>query len=215
MGKTTTKPEGATSFKETAFGIISRSRLLRLELEGTKKGLEYLYGLVKERKDVIITPQLMCKLHGVSFGWIFPRWAGKYRTIQVTYSGKEAPPYYQISELVTNCCKDLEERIKQLPDPDKEGFIVEVGKLLAWFQHRFVVIHPFQDYNGRIARMLTVLILITLSLPPIEIKAESKIDRKRYITAMKDADADNFSTLEGLIGHALSETLEQFRRKHV
>lgn len=210
MGKITTKPKGATSYKETAFGIISRSKLLRLELEGTKKGLEYLYGLVKEQKSVPITPQLVCKLHGVSFGWIFPRWAGKYRKIQVTFSGKEAPPYYQIPELVTNFCKDLEERIKQLPNPDREGFIVEVGKLLAWFQHRFVVIHPFQDYNGRIARMLTVLILITLSLPPIEIKAESPADRKRYITAMQDADAGNFSTLEGLIGHALGETLEQF-----
>jgi Fic family protein len=215
MGKTTTKPEGATSYKETAFGFISRSKLLRLELEGTKKGLEYLYGLVKERKNVTITPQLICKLHGLSFGWIFPQWAGKYRNIQVTFSGKEALPYYQIPESVTNLCKDLEERIKQLPDPDREEFIVEMGKLLAWFQHRFVVIHPFQDYNGRIARMFTVLILLTRNLPPIEIKAESPTDRKRYITAMQDADAGNFSTLEELIGHALGETLEQFRRKHV
>lgn len=140
------------------------------------------------------------------------RWAGKYRNIQVTFSGKEAVPYYQLPELVSNLCKDLEVRIKQLPKPNKAEFIIEIGKLLAWFQHRFVFIHPFQDYNGRTARMLTILILLKLNLPPIELKAETKKDRKRYLTAMQDADAGNFSTLEALIDHALAETLEQFRR---
>lgn len=212
MGKTTTKPKGSTSYKETAFGIISRSELLQLEIEGTKKGLEYLYGLIKQEKIVAITPRLICTLHGVSFGWIFPTWAGKFRTIQVTFSGKEAIPYYQLPELVTNFCKDLDMRIKALPTPDDAEFIVEVGRLLAWFQHRFVVIHPFQDYNGRIARMLTLLILLTLNLPPIELRAETKTDRRRYLSAMRDADEGNLSTLEALIGHALGETLEHFRK---
>ena len=35
--KTSTKPEGATSYKETSFGIIPRSKLLKLEIEGTNK----------------------------------------------------------------------------------------------------------------------------------------------------------------------------------
>lgn len=39
MKKSSTKPKGATSYKETAFGIIPHPKLLRLELEGTKKGL--------------------------------------------------------------------------------------------------------------------------------------------------------------------------------
>lgn len=212
MVRTTTKPQGATSYKDTAFGIIPRSKLLLLELDGTKKGLEYLHDLIKKQKNVTITPQLICTLHGISFGWIFPKWAGKYRNIQVTFSGKEAMSYYQLPELVMNLCKDLEKQIKQLPRPNTTEFIVEVGKLLAWFQHRFVVIHPFQDYNGRIARMLTLLILLTLNLPPIEFRADTNTDRKRYILAMRDADAGNYSTLETLISHALRETLEKFRK---
>src|SRR5258708_7863567 len=33
MAKSTTKPHGATSYKDTAFGIISRSKLLKLTLK--------------------------------------------------------------------------------------------------------------------------------------------------------------------------------------
>src|SRR3989338_2514660 len=80
MKKSPTKPKGSTSYKETAFGIIPRSNLLKLELEGTKKGLEYLHDLIKQNKEVRITPELICKLHKVAFGWIFPNWGGKYRS---------------------------------------------------------------------------------------------------------------------------------------
>ena len=31
--------KGSTSYKETSFGIIPRSKLIKLELEGIKKGL--------------------------------------------------------------------------------------------------------------------------------------------------------------------------------
>ena len=109
-----------------------------------------------------------------------------------------------------NLCSDLNERLKHFPNPTSGNFIVEVVKLLAWFQHRFVYIHPFQDYNGRIARMITVLILLKLNLPPMELKAETNIDRKRYIIAMQRADGGDFVRLEWLIHQALREALERF-----
>lgn len=207
MKQTNTKPKGATSYKETAFGILPRIKLLQLELEGTKKGLEHIYTLVKNTQDVRITPKIICELHKTSFGWMFPTWAGKYRKIQVTYSDKEAPLYYQIPERITNLCNDTHERLKTLPAPMDGSYITEVVSLLAWFQHQFVWIHPFQDYNGRIARMLTILILLKLNLPPIELKAETGADRNRYLRAMRKADDGDTSLLETLISQALTEAL--------
>lgn len=110
MSKSKTKPKGATSYKETAFGIIPRSELIILELEGTKRGLEYIQNIIENKKELKVTQDLICKLHEISFGWIFPKWAGKYRKIQVTFSGKEAPFYYQIPELIINLCNDLVEQ---------------------------------------------------------------------------------------------------------
>ncbi|MBI3384980.1 hypothetical protein HY030_02185 [Candidatus Gottesmanbacteria bacterium] len=89
MKTSSTKPEGATSYKETAFGILSRNKLLKLEIEGTKKGLDFLYGLIKSNNKTPISPEFICKLHQVSFGWIFPTWAGKFRTIGVPTPAKK------------------------------------------------------------------------------------------------------------------------------
>lgn len=202
MKKSSTKPRGATSYKDSAFGIISRPKLLELELEGTKRGLE----LLAKAYKLEITPELILRIHKEAFGWIFPSWAGKYRTIRVEFSGKEAVMPHQIPELIANLCADLDERLKHL-DPQDENFINHVVKLLAWFQHRFVWIHPFQDYNGRIARILTILILLKLNLPPVEIKAETGLDRKKYLESMYAADEGNYQKLENLIGVALSESL--------
>lgn len=213
MKKSSAKPEGATSYKETALGIIPRPKLLKLELKGTKRGLDFIYHQKSKDKTIKITPEFICKLHEVSFGWIFPKWAGNYRKIQVTFSGKEAPSYFKIPEFVVNLCKDLEERLKHLPNPQTDKYILEVVKLLAWFQYKFVFIHPFQDYNGRTARMLTILLLLELNLPPVEITAEKGSDRKRYIAAMQKGDRDDLSLLENIISQAVYEGLERFQRR--
>ncbi|MBI3384979.1 Fic family protein [Candidatus Gottesmanbacteria bacterium] len=113
--------------------------------------------------------------------------------------------------MIDNLCKDLDERIKHLPNVENSEFITEIVKLLAWFQHSFVVIHPFQDYNGRIARMLTIYILLCLNLPPLEIKAENTRDRKRYISTLQKADAGDYSTLENIIGLSLNESLQKIK----
>lgn len=199
MKSTSTKPKGATSYKQTAFGIVPRAKLLHLEIEGTKRGLEFIATNYHQN----ITPEPIIKIHELAFAWIFPDWGGKYRTIRVEYSGKEAPLPHLVPALVTNLCADLEERLKHLDKDNIENII----ELLAWFQHHFVWIHPFQDYNGRLARMLTTYILLQLGLPPIEIKADTKQDRDNYLQAMYSADEGDYSKLEKLIKQALDEAL--------
>lgn len=208
MNKSSSRPVGATTYKETAFGILPRNKLLELEIEGIKRGLEFIHSSIN-RGDLIISTEFVCDLHKISFGWIFPEWAGKFRTIQVKYSDKEAPPYFQLPELIHNLCEDLKARLKLLPAQDDANYISEVIRLIAWFQHRFVFIHPFQDYNGRTARMITIAILLILSLPPLELEVDSPDDRHRYLLSMQQADEGDYSLLEDLLSKALSESLDK------
>lgn len=203
-----TKPKSATSYKETAFGILPRSKIIPLEAAGIKKALRYIIRL--SEKKAKITPELIQNIHKVGFSFIFPDWAGKFRTIDVTVGEYEPPHYSQIAALVKNLCDDLAERLKHIPVPqNEEQFLAEIISLLAWFQHRFVWIHPFKDYNGRIARLLTNLLVLNFGLPVLEIKAETGVDRQRYINAMKAADQYDYSKLERLIANALKESLEK------
>lgn len=208
MAKISTKPKSATSYKDTAFGILPRSKIITLEAEGVKKAQEYILKL--SDKKTAITSELILDLHREGFGFIFPQWAGKFRTIEVTVGAYEPPHFVQVPGLIKNLCDDLTERTKHMPQSENgELFLSELIVIVAWFQHRFVWIHPFQDYNGRVARLLTNLILLNLDLPIITITANTGEEREQYITAMKAADEHDLSKLESLIAKALQESLEK------
>ena len=203
-----TKPKSTTSYKDTAFGIIPRSKVVVFEQEGVKKAQQYTIKLSEDKAK--ITPDLIRNVHKVGFGFIFPDWAGKFRTINVTVGEYEPPHYSRIPELIKNLCDDLSKRLNHLSFPKSgENFLVEVIALLAWFQHRFVWTHPFKDYNGRIARLLTNLLALDLGLPILTIKAETGRDRERYIKALKAADREDYSKLEELIAKALRESFDK------
>jgi len=77
--------------------------------------------------------------------------------------------------------------------------------LLAKLHHDFVLIHPFDDGNGRVARMLVNYVLMRLGYPPIIVPTERKKD---YLTALRLADAGNPAELEDFLGSCVLRSLE-------
>jgi len=198
---------GETSFKQTSFGIIPRSKLILLEIEGTKRAWDFILDK-KSKREIPITVEFIKKLHQVGFGWIFPKMGGKFRKINVTVSSHLPPQFYLISQLIFDFTKDLEVRLKHLPKIENDNFLSELISLLSWSHHRFLWIHPFTDYNGRISRLLTNIILLNLNLPPIELKIETKLGRLKYIHALHSADQGNYAKLEKIIRDAIEESVK-------
>lgn len=203
---------GETSYKETAFGIIPRSKLISLEIEGTKKAWDFI--LKKSQAGKLpLTPNFIKKIHQVGFGWIFPVMSGKFRTIEVTVSKHLPPKFYLIPQLMIDFMKDLKVRIEHLPKIGNDKFIIELIALLSWAHHKFLWIHPFQDYNGRIGRLLNNVILLNLNLPPIELKVETILGRKKYVTALQKADKGDYGDLEKIIKLAVEESAKEVEGK--
>lgn len=67
----------------------------------------------------------------------------------------------------------------------------------AWLHHRFSVIHPFTDGNGRVSRCLATLILLRDDWLPLVI---TRIDRPKYISALRAADHGDLRPLIDLFG---------------
>jgi len=202
------KKIGETSYKETVFGIIPRSKLIPLEIEGIKRAWDFVIKRSSHSK-INITPDLIQKLHEVGFKWIFPKYGGEFRKIEVEVSNHIPPKFYLIPQFILDYTNDLEIRLKNLPELKNKNFIKELISLIAWAHHRFLWIHPFQDYNGRIGRLLNNIICINLNLPPIELKVETKAGRKRYIEALQQADNGNYKALEKIIRSAIEESVRE------
>jgi Fic family protein len=85
------------------------------------------------------------------------------------------PPIHVESEIenLISILTDLEERK------------VKPVVIASWFHHAFTQIHPFQDGNGRLARLLASLILIKHGLFPFTVKGSEK---KKYIDSLEQAD---------------------------
>lgn len=67
----------------------------------------------------------------------------------------------------------------------------------AWLHHRFTLIHPFTDGNGRIARCLATLVLLKDKWLPLVITRQ---DRNNYIDALRNADHGDLRPLVEIIG---------------
>lgn len=69
----------------------------------------------------------------------------------------------------------------------------------AWLHHRFTQIHPFQDGNGRMARVLASYVLLRGNRYPFVVLRQNK---RRYLHALGYADDYDLKSLIEFIDHA-------------
>jgi Fic family protein len=77
--------------------------------------------------------------------------------------------------------------------------------LASEFHYKFIRIHPFDDGNGRTARILMNFILMQYKYPPVIIKTE---DKANYFGVLQLADAGNIEAFIEYIAENLVRSLE-------
>ena len=173
------------------------------EATGHAKAYDYMLTLARS-KDFQISEDVILRLHQLFYSGIDEEKAGRYRTGQVFITGTEyiPPAAEEVPCLMQAFLADLNE---------KRGKLHPVH--LAAFAHRRLVdIHPFQDGNGRTARLLMNLLLINagycvVSIPPVL--------RHDYITALQQAQrgkAPSDVAFVGLIAECEIEAQKDYCR---
>lgn len=77
--------------------------------------------------------------------------------------------------------------------------------LAAYLHYRFVRIHPFDDGNGRVARLLMNYVLLKHNLPPVIIKSA---DKANYLLALNKADTGDIKAFADYITEQLKWSLQ-------
>jgi Fic family protein len=80
-------------------------------------------------------------------------------------------------------------------------------EIAAELHYKFVCIHPFDDGNGRISRLIMNYVLLKYGFPPVIIKS---YDKKRYLKSLHQADTGNLDSFKNYIAEQLLWSLDLF-----
>ena len=145
-----------------------------------------------------ITARNILDIHGIIMAGIIST-AGEYRRGDVNIGGASftPPPAYQVGAEM----EELFEFVNKNPD---ELRAIE----LAAHAHYFLTwIHPFDDGNGRMARLLLNFILVRNRYPFAIVK---HVEQKKYLTTLADADEGDFEPFIVYIARCVEQTLDLY-----
>ena len=193
-------PEGATPIDpDEAGGLLLTHITTREELDRWEQDniIEALAWLEKTKPKEILNEAFIRKLHKQMFGNVW-KWAGKFRQSDKNIGGR----WWQISTDLKDLCNDAKLWVDSRSEPSDE--------IAVRFHHRLVLIHPFPNGNGRLARLMADLLLENiLDYPRFtwgSVNFSSASDtRQRYIAALRAADGYNYQPFWSLRDHKLKK----------
>lgn len=193
-GNTLTQNETAIVIEK---GLTIGGKTLKEHLEATNGAIafNFINDLV-QKKHHFITLNDILDIHRIILKGIDDDNAGKYRKIDVKISGSNLllPNPIKIPDLMNDF-------ISWFGSIAKNNILISIDA-----HYRLVKIHPFIDGNGRTARLLMNLILMSQGYPPAVIEKEQ---REYYIKALEKIDnSEDYSDLYILVLKALEKSLD-------
>ncbi len=197
--------EGSTVTEEEVPEILHKKNpenAEEIETKGVAKAIQYL----KETKEDL-SLNLLLNLHRICFKGSKP-FAGKFRNVnviirnsvgQIIHAGvpKQELEYY-LNEFI-EWYKKNKKKFKPLI-------------LAAILHNQFEHIHPFQDGNGRVGRLLLNYILLKNNYPPINIMLE---DRQEYYQSLQRySKQDDLRPTLRLLINQYKKTLKEVSTKN-
>lgn len=180
---------------EDGITIGGRSLNDHLDAIGHARAFDYLWELAKSPD---ITEQDIKELHKLCFQPKDGEAAGQYRQIDVIITGSQhndkLPDFQAVPE-------HMRVFAQQIPSKREELHPVAYA---ATLHRNFIYIHPFQDGNGRVARLLMNHALLALGFPPVII---SPFFKHTYIQALEQSHTNS----KPFITYIAEQTLEAQR----
>jgi len=199
------------------WGITAKGKPFKdhIELKGHNQAVEWIFDIVKDKNrplnetfirqlhSLIIAPDSYSDAQtpeGLPIKKLILR--GEYKKIPNHVLTKTGEMFYFANPEETPAMMyDLIEWFKKTFDENKTHPLI----LASLFHYKFVRIHPFDDGNGRMSRILMNFILMMSGLPPVIIPTNEKSD---YIQALELADYENIDSFIKYIGEKLIASLE-------
>ncbi len=197
-------------------GITSSGKPLKdhLEIEGHNEALNLIEEVIKSNRP--LTQNFIRELHKIIL-------KNPYQVDAITPDNKPTKKLIKVGKYKTlpNHVKTIAGEIFYFSTPEETP--ARMSDLINWyenevskkdfdpvltasiFHYKFIRIHPFDDGNGRIARILLNFILMQFHFPPVIIKTQ---DKENYFRALRQADGGFLDQFVEYIAKNLCHSLE-------
>lgn len=143
----------------------------------------------------------ICGFHKIWLDGIY-EWAGKYRQVNVSKGDFPFAAAIHIPSLMTQFERDVLTRNTPCNFKNRS----EVIHALAETHIELVLIHPFREGNGRVARILTTLMALQAGLPFLDFGLITIDRKKEYFTAIQAGLDKNYRQMEKLFSVIIEQS---------
>lgn len=131
-------------------------------------------------------------------------WAGTYRQVMMSKGDfMFAAPAY-----LPKLMADFEKEILGKHTPCIFKSRQDVISALAIVHTELVLIHPFREGNGRIARLLEILMALQAGLPLLDFSGLEKDRQKEYFTAVQHGMGRNYEPMRKVFADVIARSLQ-------
>ena len=181
-------------------GIASKQEMDATEAKALERAMDVLVRTYSENHR--FTAADTCECHRTWLGAIY-EWAGRYRHVNVSKGDFPFAAAAQVPALMDQFERDVLQRCTPCTFADR----VTVVRALAETHVELVLIHPFRDGNGRLARVLSTLMALQAGLPLLDFTVIAEKRKSAYIAAIQAGLDKLYTPMETLF----EEIIEQSR----
>jgi len=139
-------------------------------------------------------------------GAIYP-WAGEYRQVNIGKGGFQFASAHLISGLMAGFQRDVLAAHSPCAGMDE----MQLAEALAITHAECILIHPFREGNGRLARLLNSLMAFQAGLPALDYGGIRGIRKQEYIGAIHAATGGHYAPMQAVFGAVIRRTMRAVR----
>ena len=180
-------------------GIMSRPDMDGAEAKALEQAMDVLVRTYGDTHRFTATDLRDC--HRTWLGDIY-EWAGHYRRVNVSKDGFPFAAATQVPALMEQFERDVLRRCT----PCTCAGHAEVVRALAETHVELVLIHPFRDGNGRLARVLSSLMALQAGLPLLDFSLMAGKGKAAYVAAIQAGMDKDYAPMERLFGEIIEQS---------